>query len=328
MAVISVTITESAEQVVSGIPKTVSISTNIPATIFYTLDGSDPTLFSSIYTGPLHLPFDTLQVILKVLASNGVDSSPIITETYITDINQNARLPHSATDAQAGALIPPLYPFGTPPLQPQGVFLNPAEAGVTVNNPALPSTPTGFDGEHNPTGQTNAPFNVENYQIQYSTTDSLGQTGPGVGTLPAYVKFADPLPIPDTTEQFTNTFDPKAFVIFQDFSKENPDDPAQINRQYFTLEDPEKTRDGNHYFNSGLDAPPVSGSFLRSHFNPRDNTITYYYRDNWTNKWIISKTPYKPAGGFDGNLANMAVSNKPGAGFVFQWLPFTRRVLF
>src|SRR5271166_3530256 len=101
MAVISVTVTQSEEQVVSGIPKTVSITTNIPATIFYTLDGSTPTLFSTMYTGPIFLPVSQLLVVLSILATNGTDSSPIVVEQYETDIvNSNARLPHSSTNAQ------------------------------------------------------------------------------------------------------------------------------------------------------------------------------------------------------------------------------------
>ncbi len=152
MAVISVTITQSSEQVVSGIPKTVSIATNIPATIFYTLDGTDPTLFSTMYTGPIFLPFDKLVAALKVLATNGTDYSPIVVETYMTNIvDSNARLPHAATTAEAGSVIPNAYPFGTPPYQPQQGYLNPADSGRTVLNPALPSSPTGSDGQGNPT---------------------------------------------------------------------------------------------------------------------------------------------------------------------------------
>jgi len=56
------------------------------------------------------------------MATNGVDTSPIITETYVTNMLNNARLPHSATDAQPGDNIPDLYPFGTNPLQPNGQF--------------------------------------------------------------------------------------------------------------------------------------------------------------------------------------------------------------
>lgn len=331
MVVISVTVTLSEEQVVAGIPKTVSISTNVPASIFYTLDGSIPTLFSTMYTGPIFMPVSALSVTLNILATNGVDSSPVISETFVTNMAEgtNARLPHANTDAQGQSNLPDPYPFGTNPIQPTAGFENPADASITVDNPALPSTPTGFDGKGNPTGFTNQPFDLTNYSIKYSTTDFKGETGKGVGNLPATVTVeVVPPPPPETTDQNSNTFDPRAFVIFQDASTENPEDPPHINRMHFSLENPEKARDGNHFFTAGLDAPPVSGTFLRSHFNPRTNTITYYYLDTWTNKWIISTAPFNPATFGAMNMANMAVSKQPGAGFVFEWLPFTRRVLF
>ena len=327
MAIISVTIEESLEQIMEGIPKYLTITTNIAAVIFYTLDGSVPTLFSEIYTGPIFLPTDKLSVTFNVFANNGIDSSSIITELYQTNMMENARLAHSGTSAQAGENLPGLYPFGTNPLQPTVTFTNPADAGITVLNPELPSTSTGFDGSGNETGFTNEPYNIENYQINYSTRDAIGQTGAGIGTLPATTTILAPVPEPEQTDQFSATFNPKAFVIFQDFSKYNPDDPAQINRQFFTLEDNEKARDGNAYYNSGLDAPPVSGSFLRSHYNPKDNTMNYYYLDTWTNKWIISKQQFinKNSGG---NMAGVSANRGPGSQYVYQWQPFARRVLF
>lgn len=330
MAVISITVTTSEEEVVAGIPRTVVLETNIPASIFYTLDGSTPTLFSTIYTGPIFLPTSPLSITLKIFATNGLDSSPIVTETYVTNYAEgtNARLSHASTDAQAQVNLSGLYPYGNPPIQPNAPFENPAEAGITVDNPVLPQIPSGFDGAGNPTGFTNQPYNLENYNIRYSTTDAQGQMGYGIGNLPAQVTVENPPPPPDTTDRNSNLFDPRAFVIFQDASTENPNDPPHINRMHFSLENPERARDGNHLFTAGLDAPPVSGSFLRSHYNPRTNQITYYYLDTWTNKWIISTAPYNPNGSWDGNLANMALSKQPGAGFVFEWLPFTRRVLF
>lgn len=329
MAVISVTVTESSEQIVAGIPRTVAIATNIPAVIFYTLDGSVPTLFSNQYTGPITLPVSSLSVTLNIMASNGVDSSPVVSETYVTNMVNDARLAHSATTAQAQENIPDLYPFGNPPIQPNAQFVNPAEAGITVDNPALPSSPTGFDGAGNPTGFTNQPYDLTNYSIKYTTADFQNQSGPGVGNLPASVKIKVEPPIPETTNQFSNLFDPRAFVIFQDSTKENPNDPPNINRMHFTLEDPEKTRDGNNFYTSGLDAPPVSGSFVKSHYNPRTNMITYYYFNSWNNKWIISTTPYNSNGPWDGNMAGIAsAGGGAGSKFIFEWLPFTRRVLF
>lgn len=328
MTVISVSIEESSEQVMAGIPKYLTITTNVSAVIFYTLDGTEPTLFSDIYTGPIFLPFDRLSIILKVFANDGVDSSSVITETYQTNMIQNARLPHSGTDASAGENLPLLYPFGTSPLQPTVTFTNPADVGVTVFNPELPSTATGFDGSGNETGFTNEPYNIENYQINYSTRNAAGEYGRGVGTLPATATIEPEVPEPEQTDQFSNTFDPRAFVIFQDFSKDDPNDPPQINRQFFTLENPERARDGNSYYNTGLDSPPVSGSFLRSHYNPKDNTMSYYYLDTWTNKWIISKQEYVNNNTTPGNMAGVTNSRQRGAGMVFEWLPFTRRVLF
>jgi hypothetical protein len=49
--IITITITESSVQLVSGIPKSVTITTNFPSTIFYTLDGSTPSVNSLIYVG-------------------------------------------------------------------------------------------------------------------------------------------------------------------------------------------------------------------------------------------------------------------------------------
>lgn len=331
MVVISVTITASSEQIVAGIPKTVSIETNVPATIFYTLDGTQPTLFSPMYVGPIFVPYQQFVVTLNVMATNGTDFSPVVTETYQTDmVDGNVRLPHSGTDAQPGGLFPNAYPFGNPPYQPKQEFTNPATQGVTVYDPTLPATPTGFNADGYPTGFTNQPWNIENYQIPYSTTNAEGQMGPGIGTLPAnayYNPNYDPAYDGEQTQQFTSTFNPKALVIFQNFSQEDPNDPPQINRANFTLENTERARDGTYYFNSGPDgAPPPSASFITAKYNPRTNEITHYYRDSWSNQWIISTSPFMPNGGsYDGNMSHMPIA---WGGKVFEWIPFQRRVLF
>jgi hypothetical protein len=342
MAVISVTVTQSSVQVVSGIPKTVSITTNIPATIFYTLDGTDPTLFSTMYTGAIFLPTNFLLVTLKILATNGTDSSPIVIEQYQTNIvDGNARLPHSATTAQAASVIPDPYPFGTAPYQPQQGFLNPADSGVTAYNQALPGIANGFDANGNPAVFTNQPYNTDNYQIVYSDKTATGAQGLGIGNMPGKTTLPYPSDIqpdmgqtsgqgPEETNQFTTTFDPRAMVIFQDFSKENPNDPPQINHQFFSLENTERSRDGSAYFNSGKDSTAApTGSFVKAHYNPKNNTMTHYYRDSVSNKWIISTAPFQPNGTFDGNMAQQAMNPRnKGAGQVYEWIPFTRRVLF
>lgn len=334
MTVISISITQSSTQIVSGIPQSVSIATNIPATIFYTLDGTTPTLFSTIYTGPITLPFNTLLVTLSILATDGVNFSPVVVEQYMTDmVDSNARLPHAPTTAQAGSVIPDSYPFGTPPFQPKQGFLNPANSGVTVNDPSLPTIPNGFDGNGNPALFTNQTYDTTNYQIRYENRDAEGNQGNGIGNIPGQVISLPPSDTgptssqgPEQTSQFTAMFDPRAMVIFQDFREQSPTDPPQINRQFFTLEDPERARDGTYYYNTGLDSSaPPSGTYIRASYNAQNNTITQYYRDSWSNKWIISTSPYQPNGPFTGDLSQAATAL---GGHVYEWLPFTRRVLF
>lgn len=332
MAVISVTVTESSEQVVAGIPKTVSISTNISSTIFYTLDGTDPTILSTIYTGPLKLPTDKLTLVLKIYATNGSDSSAIISNTYQTSVLNN-RVGHSGTDAQPNDRLTSLsaFPFASSPVQPDQNFTGVAESGITVFDPADAGAYTdGYDSDGYASRYSNTEFigiPTPTLQVTLSTTDSIGQPRASIGTIPKST--VQPVTAPKQESNASDKlFDPKAFVIFQDFTTGDlPDDRAFVNRQFFSLENVEETRQGNQFYNVGPDAPTVTGSFLRSHFNPNENTITYYYFDSVVNRWIISKTPYKPAPDMY-NYSGIAFSNKPeGSRFVFEWKPFTRRYL-
>lgn len=327
MAVISITINESTTQIVSGIPKTISISTNIPSTIFYTLDGSTPTIYSTIYTSTIFMPTDQTTVELNVFASNGVDASPVITETYEGTILDNARLPHSGTTAQAGTNYPNLYPFGSNYNKPNSSFTSPGNTSITVNDPSLPTISSGFDGEGNTTGNTNKDFTLENYSIKYSQTNELGEVTIGVGNLPAKVTVAPKAEIPESSNTYDRLFDPRALVVFQDLSKEDPELPPNINRMNFSWEDSNIARAGGNYFASGIDSPTTTGSFLRSHYNPRDNTMTYYYRDSASDKWIISKQPHIPKAD-QNNYSGMVFSRGGrGAGMIYQWIPFFRRTL-
>jgi len=330
MVVISIEIEQSAEEIVSGIPKTVTITASTSAPIFYTLDGSEPTIFSEIYVSAIFLPTDSLTLTLKAMATDGIDTSPVISETYFTNltVGKNARLAHSATSAQAGDVIESRYPFGSSSPDPNTIFLSSGDVGITVNDPSLEQIIDGYGADGEPNSFTNEEYTTENYSIKYSDDDAIGQMGNGIGSLPNNITVTRPVAPPNTTNQFSVAFDPRALVIFQDVSLEDPNDPPYINREFFSLENSDVTRDGNNYYNTGLDSPPVSGSFLRSHFNARDNTMTYYYMDTIANKWIISKTPYNPTSNSTDNLGGMALSNRPGAKYVYEWRPFARRVLF
>jgi hypothetical protein len=329
MAVISVSIIESAEQLVAGFPKTISLSSNVPATIFYTTDGTEPTTMSSVYTSAIVLPRDTLEFILKVFATNGVDSSPVITSIYVTDILNNTRVAHATLGDLGNNAPQSLYPFGSSSPAVEADYQTNANAGTTVYNPEKPLVPFGYDASGNEVG-ANQP--IDNYLNVYSTTDSQNKTTFGVGNLPGKVTVVGrrmPLEYrPQESSRASGLFDAKAMVIFQDSTNEDPTNPVQLNPQSFSLENLEVARDGSPLRATALDTPTITGSYLRSHYNPRTQMITAYYRDSATNRWIISSTPYTPKQSDPGNLSGMVFSrNDQGAGKVYGWNLFRYRTL-
>ena len=79
---ISLTIIEGDEELFDGFPESISFETDVPSTVYYTLDGTDPTENSLIAIGKVFLPTlsGTLQV--KAIAISGDDSSDIVTDQY------------------------------------------------------------------------------------------------------------------------------------------------------------------------------------------------------------------------------------------------------
>jgi len=330
MAAISLTISESEEQIISGIPRTISIEANVPATIFYTLDGSIPTTMSDVYTGPIYLPVGPLEVILKIFATNGTDNSAVITNEYKTNIIDNTRLPGSPVSPVNINNNISLFPFGTNAPQPQGIYLNPSKAGITVLDPNLPSEPNGFDADGNQAIFTNKPISLENYDIIPSQTNNLGE--PEIGNIPFKADITGSRYPEEYRTESSDTsdklFDPKALVIYQDASLEDKTNPPIINRQNFTLENKELIRDGVFNYTTADEMGAGGGSLLRQHYDPRTNQITYYYYDNTNCRWIISKATYEPNGKEPGPLYNMVFPRQQGSqGKVFPWIPFMRRVL-
>lgn len=327
MAVISISIIESSEQVVAGIPKTISLQTNVPATIFYTLDGTIPTTMSGVYTSAIKLP--TLPAPrLRVYATNGIDSSAIIEKDYGPDLT-SVRLPHASVVGLSINAQNSLGLFGSHTQEMSTAqFRNPADAGITVLAPDLTPIPSGrYDVDGYPAAQTNAP--LLSYHILQTESNPGGQRGFGIGTLVPVKKLPERNnDVPEESSRSSKLFNPRAMVIFQDADTEDLSAPPMLNREYFSMEMPEKERDGTLLFGSSDMSPPTStGSFLKSYHNPRDNSITYYYRDASTNRWIISKQPYQLRDPNVANLSGMVFGREGGVGKIFLWRPFQRRVL-
>jgi|SRR5271166_406916 len=338
MSVIAIIITPSADQTIQGIPNTVAVGTSEPATIFYTLDGTVPDTRSAVYVAPIIMPQSKLVVVLNIFATNGVDSSAIITAEYLGNplsvlSRVGDRVPHSAvTDVNNGDMANSLFPFGSAAPRQEFKYLNPGDAGTTVYNEQLPATPNGFDADQMPDGYTNKPISYFKFKQVYDTTGPENEVFPGVGNLPAITTVIGKSSAVDYTQESSSTsdkiFNPKAFVIYQDSTTEDPTNPVIINKQFFSLENQEIVRDGALLYNSSLENPTVMGSYLKTYYNPRTNMLTSYFYDNTVHKWIMSSSPYQPTNRTTGELYHMVWPRQEGArGKVFEWVNFTRRVL-
>lgn len=329
MSVISITITPSTQQILPNVPALITLSTNIPAIIFYTLDGRTPNTNSPVYVAPIVMP-ELLNITLSILAVNGVDSSGVIVQTYSANVSEittivNDRLPHSVVnnlDGNAGDNS--LFPFGTNSPLPNVEYGNPGSAGTTVYNQSLPTAVSqGFDANMNPAVFTNQPPSFYQFNEVYSTTTYDGESGKGIGNLPATVQIiGSPYPKeyrPEISSTADRLFDPRALVIYQDTTTEDPTNPTIIMRQNFNLENPEIVRDGNLLQNAALDQETSTGVFVRRDYNPRTNMVTNSYFDSSVNRWIFSSSVYQPTTAGLGDLGRMVFGRGSAGNKVFSW---------
>lgn len=327
MAVITLTIANSPIEIVAGLPKSIYVSTNIPSTIFFTLDGSIPDHNSEIIVGGLNLPTNQPSVIFKAFATDGINTSPIITQIYQNNTFSKLRQPR---DKVIGLSNSPLNQdrgiFGSNSPNPNVTFGN--MGGITVDDPNVVGIPDGYDGTATNTPASYTDLPLIDYKFTYSTSNRLGETGRGIGTLPAQIKIFVPPPPPEESDTSKKLFNPKALLIIQDGTKPPADpDIALINRPNFSLTNP-NTTDGTDYTKTAFEGSNITGSFVRQFYNPRDQTITYYYFDSKALRWIISKEPYSPKTPDLFNYSRMVFPREGGgAKYVYSPAVFRRRYL-
>jgi hypothetical protein len=332
MATINITITESPLEKAAGIPASVTLSTNVPATIFFTLDGLEPTYMSMVAVGPITLPTDDGTVTLKAFATDGYTSSPVITQDYGASFVP-LRQPRDKVIGLDNKCKTPTFPYGSPASSSNPAVMYGNTGGIVVDNKLQPQIPDGYDGTATNTvgNYTNRPLNLGFYDLEYSETDNIGKRGRGIGTLPAnttIIKQRNNNEIVEKSDANSAFFNPKALVIYQDGREPQYDeDIPRLNRPSFSLERPGVARDGA-LLQTAPEGISPSGSFTRWYYNPKENTITYYYYDNRVHRWIISKEPYTPKPNTVTNMSTMVFSSRgKGAGFVFKWIPFKYRRL-
>lgn len=263
MAII-LTVVESTSQIISGIPEYIVVETNIPAIIFYTFDGTDPTIDSSFMTdNTLYISTSQNTINVKILAISGADYSDIFEHEWGT-----------------------IIPFYTKRFEnTEGISILPSGAEV------VDSLSVNSDGD--PTRETSIEF--EDLDMVASSRDIYKKYDGGKTSLD-FINFKLEMLLSEPEQPYQSKssspndnnidFDPKAGLIIIDGSTQerlNSQSIKIINRPYNTM----STR--SECYNEHIQSQSIlTGNFVRHFVNPQTGTVVFYYFDSRECRWINS----------------------------------------
>jgi hypothetical protein len=259
---IIITVTESTNQIVSGIPEFVTISTNIPSIVFYTLDQSDPSLDSLFVEGDtLYLPTSNNSVYLKLLAVSGSEYSDIFEHEWKTTVPYYTKRFESS---QGINILPP---------------------GVEVVD-HLSVTDEGVSAR-----ETSIEF--VDLEIQASSRDKYKKYEKGKTSID-FINFNLELLLSEEVYQSKTSspnnsnldFDPKAGLIIIDGSspeKMRSQSVKIINRPNDTL-----APRSEFYTQRVGQEPAITANLVKHYINPKTGKIVFYYFDSRECRWVQS----------------------------------------
>jgi len=295
MAVVTLTFTGSEQEITSGIPQTVAISSSDPATIYFTIDGSTPTINSPIYTGPFEMPSGFNSVMLSAFGVDGLSvSGPILTQTFAPDVTRVSVSRHVGGEgfiiskAETGDDIPDWYDADGATAR----FID-----VDLETLDVIRSEQGFEGLVEGTAiEVNVP--------DPSSTASLVDDGFELYSTPEVGEF----------------FNPNARMINIDTRKDNELNPTL--RPFGGLHDPYSEFGGKRVREPADDATYISGGFVRRFYDTRNNVMVSYYFDHNEARYIknIQELPANIK-----NTNNIGIQANGGQPLVFEWLPRGRQ---
>ena len=279
---IVLTLLESEEQIISGIPEYIEFETDVPANIFYTLDGTDPTIESLIALGKVYLPTSGLTLTVKAIALSADGSSDVLEQVYNSD---STELDGPRNIGEGISVLP----FGS----------------TSVNN-------LSFDADGYAAQESSSDF--VDLDIKASITGGENQTSV------SFVNFADVDPEGDSFSSSSVNdnvyFDPTAKLILVDGSTDEAFDNQQvklINRTYNSFDPTSKLFTER----LGQKEPIVTGNYVRSYYNPATKEYVSFYYESVDSRWIISKQKLKNTVIKSGYPSN---SRGRGGRFVYRWI--------
>ena len=290
MAVITLSFIASDEEIVSGIPRYMTIESNVPSTIYFTLDATTPTINSPVYISTFEM-------------SDGVNS--ITLSAFGID-----------ADGYSGAILTQVF---APDVTRITVSRNIVPEGIIVDGfDDLTNIEDGFDGSGNVVSFIDIP--LIDLELIHS---SEGRLGLADGTQIDIIKPSPedtPYPFDDnfvafSTPQNAQFFNPYAKTIVIDDRVDN--DIRIINRPWGSMRSMSKNFNGQMEI-TGSDSTYVSGGFVKAFFDAKKNVMVSYYFDHNQTRWVKSIQAL-PSG-----ITNVFGFNQSGSPLVFRWLPYGR----
>jgi hypothetical protein len=285
MSTIILTMTESENQLISGLPEYVEFETSEPATVFYTFDGSEPDEDSDMAAGRVYLPTLLGSFTLKAFATNTISSSVTLEEDYF--VTQDDLRSSRRVDEEGITVLP----SGEDPIDSLAVDADGNDAQETV-------------------------VERDDLDIKTSRTNRIGEKLES-GSSKDFINFVED-EITSITEEFVSSpnddnydFNPNAkVIIINGYTQEDTESQAVqvINRPHGTM------TVTSPFYNEHLQQEPiVTGNFVRSMYNPNTRKIVFYYAESRENRWIKSIQKVE-------DPITIDVTGGVEPGFVFQWI--------
>lgn len=238
-----------------GLPYFVTITASEPATIYYTYDGSDPTIYNAyVYTVPIPVPDDMEVFNVKAFA---ITADGDVSETFVKTFFEEVE----------------------PPIEQPFSRKGPA----TINQPGI-VVDTGVDYQYNAvdadgdeTAWQDEPD--DDYEIVYEgdrVITVVSTPADQTGTL----KDNDWVAQSSPSDVY---FNPKAKVIVID--ADDPDQvPEIIMRPYGSMRDMDKTYNGQELLEFGT---YISGGYMMSYYSADTGRYAGYYFDTNDQRYVV-----------------------------------------
>jgi hypothetical protein len=282
---IDLTLIQSEEEILSGIPKYIEFETSDDADIFYTLDGTIPTEDSLDGTNQrIYLPTSYGTVHVMAVAISESSTSSVLEYSFATD---SSNLNTARRIGDEGVIVM--------------LSVSESEESISVNS-------DGYAAQELREASVN-------YDLKASETNSSGIQISGGKTSFSFVNKVQKLLVPDafsiSSVNGNVYFDPRAKVVYVNgSSRESLENQVVklVNRTYNTFEPSSPYYEERRHRSD----PLITGNYVRSFYNPVNKKYVSYYWESLESRWIISEQTVEPV------RSGSYPSSKNR--FVFRWI--------